>query len=285
SWGTLGYTDASEMGTCNPGVLFPMVCLDGTDIKGEVAPTATNTPVPPTATNTPVPPTATNTPVPPTATNTPVPPTATNTPVPPTATNTPIAPTATNTPVPPTATNTPIAPTATNTPVPPTATNTPIAPTATNTPVPPTPTKTATPGATTTPGKVEGCTPGYWKTHLGAWVATGYMPGNSFESVLGRNAFPGDPTLYEVLRSGGGGIYALGRQAVAALLNAAHPDVDSKPDLDTAAEVIAAFQAGYDSGDIEETKEMFEDSNDSSCPLGGRASMLWSHGSKKNILE
>ena len=111
------------------------------------------------------------------------------------------------------------------------------------------------------------------------------MPNGSFESIFGRNVFAGNPTLYEVLRSGGGGIYALGRQAVAALLNAAHPGVHAAAELDTAAEVIAAFQTGYDSGHIKETKEMFEDSNESFCPLGGRASMLWSHGSKKLILE
>jgi hypothetical protein len=111
------------------------------------------------------------------------------------------------------------------------------------------------------------------------------MPGDSFEAVFGRNAFPGNPTLYEALRSASGGTYALGRQAVAALLNAAHPDVDPAPELDTPAEVIAAFQAGYDSGYIKRTKETFEKSNESYCPLGGRVTKLWSHGSKKQILE
>ena len=38
---------------------------------------------------------------------------------------------------------------------------------------------------------------------------------------------PGDPTLLDALNSGGGGINALMRHAVAALLNASNPDVDS----------------------------------------------------------
>ncbi|MDI6857824.1 MAG: hypothetical protein QME71_05865 [Dehalococcoidia bacterium] len=100
SWGTLGYTDASEMGTCNPDVLFPMVCLDGTDIKGEPP---TETPTQPGPTNTPTETaTPTETPLPtdtPTVTNTPTEtatPTETSTP---TVTSTPTeTPTPTNTP-------------------------------------------------------------------------------------------------------------------------------------------------------------------------------------------
>jgi hypothetical protein len=67
SRGLLGYTDATEMGTCNPWVANEMTCNGGTDIKP--------TPPPPTDTPTPTPsPTPTHTPTP---TNTPLP---TNTP-------------------------------------------------------------------------------------------------------------------------------------------------------------------------------------------------------------
>src|SRR5688572_4312175 len=59
------------------------------------------------------------------------------------------------------------------------------------------------------------------------------------------------------------------RHAVAALLNASSPDVDPVPAFDTTAEVIAAFQAAFDSGDFSTTKDLFETSNESGCPLNG----------------
>ncbi|MDI6858842.1 MAG: hypothetical protein QME71_11080, partial [Dehalococcoidia bacterium] len=149
-------------------------------------------------------------------------------------------------------------------------------PTDTATPTPtdtatPTPTDTATPTdtptATPTPPMFEGCTPGFWKNHLDAWAATGYAPGDSFEAVFGVDAFAGSPTLLEVVTLGGGGLNALARHAVAALLNAAHPDVDPDPAYDTPAEVIAAFQSAYASGDYATTKNALAMSNESGCPL------------------
>ena len=64
----------------------------------------------------------------------------------------------------------------------------------------------------------EGCTPGYWKQrhHLGSW--TGYGPGEDYDVVFGVVA-SFDKTLLEALWQGGGGEKALGRHAVAALLN------------------------------------------------------------------
>ncbi len=115
----------------------------------------------------------------------------------------------------------------------------------------------------------EGCTPGYWKQprHFDSWVATGFAPGDSFEVVFGRDVFAGDPTLAQALALRGGGLNALGRHAVAALLNAAHPDVDYAL---TSAEVIAKFQAAVDSADpgqIQATKNEFADANEAGCPL------------------
>jgi hypothetical protein len=54
------------------------------------------------------------------------------------------------------------------------------------------------------------------------------------------------------------------RHTVAALLNAASPDVDF--DL-TVAEVIGAFQAAFDSGDFDTTKDLFAGLNEQGCPL------------------
>ncbi len=81
-----------------------------------------------------------------------------------------------------------------------------------------------------------GCTPGYWKNHTSAWV--GYSPDQTLATVfpgLRANYTDGSTldtsaTLLEALRFPGGSTDAqaaqiLLRAAVAALLNAAHPEV------------------------------------------------------------
>lgn len=111
----------------------------------------------------------------------------------------------------------------------------------------------------------EGCTPGYWKQphHFDSWPAP-YLPGTPFSSVF-ENAFPGK-TLLQVVSTGGGGLIALGRHTVAALLNAASSGVDY--DM-TPADVISAFNAVYPGPDTsyERLKNIFEDYNEQGCPL------------------
>ncbi|HXE57407.1 MAG TPA: hypothetical protein VNK43_05360 [Gemmatimonadales bacterium] len=109
----------------------------------------------------------------------------------------------------------------------------------------------------------EGCTPGYWKQphHFDSWPAP-YTPTTLFSSVF-DDAFPG-MTLVQVLGQGGGGLKALGRHTVAALLNAASGGVDY--DL-TVQQVIDGFNAAYPGGDIEGTKNRFEGFNQQGCPL------------------
>jgi hypothetical protein len=104
----------------------------------------------------------------------------------------------------------------------------------------------------------EGCTPGYWKQdhHACYWLDTGYGPNDDFDTVFGTDYFNPDITLLAALKQGGGGYKALGRHAVAALLSAAHPDVNYGL---TEAEVIAAVQAGD-----KDTLEMY---NEMGCPL------------------
>ena len=70
-----------------------------------------------------------------------------------------------------------------------------------------------------------GRTPGFWKQsqHFQYWPAP-YTPNTLFSSVF-DNAFPGK-TLLQVLRQGGGGLNALGRHTVAALLNSASGNVN-----------------------------------------------------------
>jgi hypothetical protein len=116
-----------------------------------------------------------------------------------------------------------------------------------------------------TPTNGEGCTPGHWRQpqHAGSWPLA---QSDLFLTHFGRNAFPG-ATLLEVVWLGGGGIRALGRHAVAALLNALSPDVDYGL---TAGEVVTLFQQAFDSPgqeDVEETKDVFVALNEAGCPL------------------
>jgi hypothetical protein len=110
----------------------------------------------------------------------------------------------------------------------------------------------------------EGCTPGYWKNHLSAWAVTGYSPDQDFDTVFGVNAFRRDLTLEEALNQGGGGIKALGRHAVAALLNSAHPGVAYPL---TSADVITLVQNAVATGDYETTKDLLAGYNEAGCPL------------------
>ncbi len=114
------------------------------------------------------------------------------------------------------------------------------------------------------PGGGEGCTPGYWKQphHLDSWV--GYDPDDDFDTVFGTDLFSPDISLLDGLERRGGGVNALARHAVAALLNAATPGVDY--DL-SVADVIAAVQAAEASGDYETTKNMLVALNEQGCPL------------------
>lgn len=130
-------------------------------------------------------------------------------------------------------------------------------PTPTCTPTPETPTPTPTP-TNTPPPDGEGCTPGYWKNHLGAWPPTGYSPSDDFDTTFGVDFFLMNKTLLEALNAGGGGVYRLGRHGTAALLNAAHPDVNYAYSV---AEVIALVQAG--------DADALEMANESFCPLPG----------------
>ena len=77
----------------------------------------------------------------------------------------------------------------------------------------------------------EGCTPGFWKNNARNWDASAWVsfsPGNSFETVFGVDidylrgkgqSKVYDPSLLDALNANGGGINALARHAVAALLN------------------------------------------------------------------
>ena len=105
----------------------------------------------------------------------------------------------------------------------------------------------------------EGCSPGHWKNDASKrgeadWSATAFDPDSDdwddfFEAVTLRvkSGTPSDPTLEEALNAKGGKINALAREAVAALLNESHPEIDYPL---TQAEIIALVNAALpDDGD------------------------------------
>ena len=90
-------------------------------------------------------------------------------------------------------------------------------------------------------GGDEGCTPGFWRNHLADWAATGFSLGDDFDTTFGVALFSPDITLQTAVNLGGGGVKKLARHGTAAVLSAAHPNVDYPY---TVAEVIAFVQAG-----------------------------------------
>ena len=113
------------------------------------------------------------------------------------------------------------------------------------------------------PAGVGGCTPGYWKQtqHFDSWTAP-YTPNTLFSAVF-ENAFPG-MTLLEVLSQGGGGLNALGRHTVAALLSSASSGVNYGM---TPAQVIAAFNGVFPGGDYNTLHNTLAAANERGCPL------------------
>ena len=112
-------------------------------------------------------------------------------------------------------------------------------------------------------GDFAGCTPGFWKQpqHLQFWV--NHAPSDLFDDVFGVSARPG-VTLLEALETGGGGDIALGRHAVAALLDAASDQVNFKF---TEAEIIEMVQTAYDTGDFETPKNVLAEQNELGCTI------------------
>lgn len=125
------------------------------------------------------------------------------------------------------------------------------------------------------PGGTTGCTPGYWKNHEDSWAGTGYSPDQTTGSVFsGASAFPSlaSQSLLQSLQGGGGsgtlgGARILLRAAVAALLNAAHPDMDYPR---TTAEILADVNAALTSNNRNTMLALasaLDSDNNLGCPL------------------
>jgi len=113
--------------------------------------------------------------------------------------------------------------------------------------------------------KNGGCTPGYWKQsqHFDSW--NGFSTGDSYDTIFGvTSSFDSGFTLLDAASQGGGGENALGRHAVAALLNTQNIDVNYPF---TQAQVIDLVQDAYSDGDFEGTKNILVEENEQICPL------------------
>lgn len=106
----------------------------------------------------------------------------------------------------------------------------------------------------------EGCAYTFWRTeeNLQLWPED-RPPGHSAGEY-----FP-ELTYLDVLWLDGDGLNALGREAVAGILNAAHPEILYGV---TASQVRGAFMEAAASGEYDSLKNVLEALNHRSCPLG-----------------
>lgn len=110
----------------------------------------------------------------------------------------------------------------------------------------------------------EGCTPGLWKNKTEHWDPTGYSPDDDFDTVFGVDLFNPDITLLQAAKDVGKGELIFSAHAVAALLNATHPDVNY---AFTEATVIQLVQDAVQANEFEATKDVFDTNNNAGCPL------------------
>ncbi len=111
---------------------------------------------------------------------------------------------------------------------------------------------------------IEGCTPGYWKQeqHFDSWV--GFAPTDSFADVFDVGP---DVTLLEALDLGGGDDTAFMRHAVAALLNASHPNICYAGKYGNDWEIQWFVKYTFIEGTFEYKKDILEAFNEARCPL------------------
>ncbi len=140
--------------------------------------------------------------------------------------------------------------------------------------VAPTPTPLPTPTATPTPPPGQGCTPGFWKNHLNAWGPTGYSPSQTVESVWDVPdgfGLDNDSLTTALSYPGGSGTTAaaqiLLRAGVAAVLNAAHPDVNYPRSVGAVISDVNAALASSDRGTMLNLASALDADNNLGCPL------------------
>lgn len=131
------------------------------------------------------------------------------------------------------------------------------------------------------PPPQTGCTPGFWKNHTDLWGPTGYSPSQTLESVfdvpdvLGLDNY----TLLQALSFGGGPGAAgmaqnLLRQAVAALLNAAHPLVNYPMTVGAVIGSVNYVLATLNRGTMETLKNQLDSFNNLGCPIDAHGNLI-----------
>jgi hypothetical protein len=121
----------------------------------------------------------------------------------------------------------------------------------------------------------QGCSPGYWKYHTSSWPATGYTTGQAVLSVFIESyRYPAlaDSTLRTALAfSGGSGLEGaaktLLRQAVAAVLNAAHPGITYPRTEEQVVDEVNAALASNNRDAMLSLAAILDYDNNRDCPL------------------
>jgi hypothetical protein len=111
-------------------------------------------------------------------------------------------------------------------------------------------------------GDPEGCPPIFWIRHLHPWFDTPYRPWSFYKSSFG--AGPYFLPLYLGLFLHGNLPAAFLRESIAALLNAAHPNVNYPMTVD---EVKAAVRGAIASGKLHDATRAFYEFNRLGCDI------------------
>ncbi|HEY7802691.1 MAG TPA: hypothetical protein VIE40_08450 [Dehalococcoidia bacterium] len=164
-----------------------------------------------------------------------------------------------------------------------TVSSTTATPDATSTKPASTPTQPPATATATQPAGGEGCTPGFWKNHTdtsrnpNAWPPTGLTPGQSLDSLFTiPSAFSGlaGDSLLTALEYHGGptaqdAAQILLRSAVAAVLNADHPDIDYPMSSSSIITQVNAALATGDRGTILTLQGTLDADNNLGCTISG----------------
>ena len=122
----------------------------------------------------------------------------------------------------------------------------------------------------------QGCTPGYWKQsqHFDSWVGftQSQSVGGVFSGVAGVCPTLANKTLLQALNFKGGNtlcekVQILLRAAVAAVLNAANPNVSYPLSVSEVQSMVNTALATHDPDTILDLATLLDDDNNLGCPL------------------
>jgi hypothetical protein len=114
--------------------------------------------------------------------------------------------------------------------------------------------------------ETSGCTPGFWKSHEELWAPTGLSPSDDFDTVFGVDAFQPDLTLAQALVPTNP-LSTFASHAVAALLNALHPDEHYGISPETVVDFVQEAAANGTMPKLNEIKDILANLNEAGCPF------------------